>query len=368
MKRSKTILTALVILTLLLGSVAPASAMQYYSIDKLRKESAQGWHQTYESHGRVINVDIDIMIPDVDKIPVQKVKRISFSEMELPPEGAAPYSTKTVSSSCTILAQDFDYPSNVDAKPIESYYYPFLEDQAFVPNNSLTFREAVGILKDRLIQVQVDPERFTFHRPYELSAYNYYNKKTNEIALPGSYQLRLHQMLNNIPIILNIGQAYKEKTTRCFYPDMSCGLRSDESWQIIFDTVIAVETLAEDVPFCGLSNIIDAIETEINAGHIRKIFDIELGYIVYDDPTEKKPRGQQFEDFYVVPGWVVRCIYMENPKRDHQYAVDVNERNTLEYATIVINAQTGEMVNVQYNKKDKADYKGFISWEDVGEK
>ncbi len=60
------ILSALVCLALFSG----AHAETLLPITKIREQAAGGWHQTYEAHGRTIEVDIPITVPQVDSVPV----------------------------------------------------------------------------------------------------------------------------------------------------------------------------------------------------------------------------------------------------------------------------------------------------------
>ena len=60
---------------LLVPELATASA-DMVSISELRQQAkAVGrWTQTYEAHGRTIEVDIPIIVPEVEKLPVVKVE------------------------------------------------------------------------------------------------------------------------------------------------------------------------------------------------------------------------------------------------------------------------------------------------------
>ena len=52
-----------------------------------------------------------------------------------------------------------------------------------------------------------------------------------------------------------------------------------------------------------------------------------------------------------------------------EYGLDEtgDERNSLEYAALVIDAQTGEMQDFMSEAKDRAVYHGFLSWEEIRE-
>lgn len=264
-----------------------------------------------------------------------------------------------------IMKNGFDYPKEIDCLPKKVYSYPFEMNLSYAPNNTLTLYDATSILKDKLNLVNIETNNFDFENLYDFSTFEYLRKETGEVAMPGSYTFSLYQVLNGIPIITNIGRAYNENTTESYYPFIRFNVRAENSWQLIMDTLVSDERIAEDVPLCDMSTIIASIENEIYSGHIRKIYEVMLGYVVYDNKDMQKPRGQINEDYYIVPGWMVNCIYMDDPEKEHTYSSDVFERNTKEYASLVFNAQTGKMTSRKYNKKDKADYAGFISWDDV---
>ena len=69
---------------------------------------------------------------------------------------------------------------------------------------------------------------------------------------------------------------------------------------------------------------------------------------------------------YARPMWHVNCLYVEKTTaelRDVSGYTD-DERNSIDYYQLLIDAQTGELVE-QNNARDRCEYKGFISWEDV---
>lgn len=51
-----------------------------FTIENLRTQSAEGWHETYETHGREVTVDIDINVPDTASLPIYKMD-FALSEM-----------------------------------------------------------------------------------------------------------------------------------------------------------------------------------------------------------------------------------------------------------------------------------------------
>lgn len=118
-----------------------------------------------------------------------------------------------------------------------------------------------------------------------------------------------------------------------------------------------------------------AVEKEINAGHIRKVYEIKLGYVLYNQPGVYREKGlspaesqAQWEKmaYYAKPMWQVNCLYVKSASgslRDVSSYTD-DERNSLDYHQLLIDAQTGEMV-VLGDEKDRNEFKGFTSWDEV---
>ncbi len=136
-----------------------------------------------------------------------------------------------------------------------------------------------------------------------------------------------------------------------------------------------VELLAEDVPLCPFENVISALEMEIADGRLRKIYEIELGYVVYNEPGLYHAARETVEEidalyrnatFYVKPMWKVNCLYVSDPRsklvETASYTDD--ERNSLDYRQLLVDAQTGELIEESV-AKDRAEFKGFLSWEDA---
>lgn len=81
MKRFATMMGAL----LLMPTLALANS-DMVSISELRQQvEAMGqWTQTYEAHGRTIEVDVPIIVPEVDELPIVTVQAYNpYSETEL---------------------------------------------------------------------------------------------------------------------------------------------------------------------------------------------------------------------------------------------------------------------------------------------
>ena len=55
---------------LIMGHPTAAHAEEKITLSELRESCQQGWHETYDSHGRTIDIDLEILTPDTDCFPV----------------------------------------------------------------------------------------------------------------------------------------------------------------------------------------------------------------------------------------------------------------------------------------------------------
>ena len=158
-----------------------------------------------------------------------------------------------------------------------------------------------------------------------------------------------------------------------FSPQSVFGMRREDEYSIAVQSVDETEVLARDVPLCSFEQVKRGVEQLIESGHVRRIFDARLGLVVYNDPDRDKKARSTFDlNYYLAPAWVVNCIYMDSSKAEFAYgAVPADElvrdeKNVPEYCPIILNAQTGEPLNRADKGGDsRADFKGFISWDDV---
>lgn len=95
MKNISAISIMLVAILLALTSVMPAHAAEMVSIADISEETKDGWHQTYEAHGRSIVVDADIVIPEVQAVPILSAGHYTNIQ---PPVGISDFDNSIVSA------------------------------------------------------------------------------------------------------------------------------------------------------------------------------------------------------------------------------------------------------------------------------
>lgn len=184
----------------------------------------------------------------------------------------------------------------------------------------------------------------------------------------------MQQLLCGVPVI-GIASSYRSEYTSGDDPYLETDLTASlsgagQSLRAAGRMISVTDRLAEDVPLCGFSSVRQTLEAEIKAGHIREVFQFQLGYVLYATPGAKRSIGHDWLTtdnavFYAVPMWDVHCLYETNP--DKAVTLDSQDhRNSASAVHLMINAQTGELVSLPYTYDETFDdYTGFIAWEDV---
>lgn len=345
-----------------------ACAQDYYSIEELREQAKGGWHKTYTAYGRVIEADIEANVPDVDAAPVLKV---GFARVAAP-RGDEAYGryyyllpdSNVYGYALTGLTKE----RKTKEGPQKYYVQPRELNRVYPDGESLTLGKAIDVVKSTLKSEQFNLDDFFIEYPYEMTTITDYDAITGKQALPGTYRMWFYTLLDSIPVLAHDGQCYKKKTFGWYMPGVDAGVCSENYYSVSVRTLDITERLAEDIPLCSFSSVLKAIESEIDAGHIRKVYRLEFGYILYDDPEYTS--GDEWNDghYYAVPAWRLSCLYMSDRQKElPEYNTEDEgmEHNSLEYSALVINAQTGEMEDFMSRDKKRTHYKGFFTWDQV---
>ena len=105
------------------------------------------------------------------------------------------------------------------------------------------------------------------------------------------------------------------------------------------------------------------IERLIISGHVRRIDSVTLGYVQFDtaDPAEQ----------LLIPCWVVWCEYhpggasSERQSGTNSNAVLLYDGNNDYYRPLIINAQTGGLIDPENASEGRCMTPTVLGWEDV---
>ncbi len=359
---------ALVLCALILAHCT-GFAQEYHTLPEIQEQAAQGWHETYtDKYGRETAVDIDIQVFGGETAPVLKVGFPEYVEYRLTNNN--PFTTvegvKRKGGWRTHAYRTFGAPADLDT--------PYGADYGC----DLTLREVYAFLGEVLEREGIDAGDYLYECPELLDVLYNRSQATGEAITPAFYVVDLWPELHGLPIMTHAMLSFQKQGWPIYTPSMSFMMSGRDSYQLFIGTLTEQEMLSEDIPLCSLEQVIAGLEKKIEAGYLQRVFSLNFGYVLYNDPNFPDDTRSAFdaECFYAVPSWVIECAYMVDPKDTFVYDYealidkdpDISERTVVGAATITINAQTGEMLDPMDNSKrglGDADYKGFLRWEDV---
>ena len=377
---------------LLMPTLALASG-DMVSISELRQQvEAMGrWTQTYDTPNGEVSVDIPIIVPEVENMPILQVSAVMGKDVA--EEKGLLKSVDQENAGAGIFYDDFDILSklnaNVDdaamifcANPEEidlaflqvshndpnsmrmgswdyssDYYYPneMNPETLFAEENEQpmsTANDALAVLLQNYygkenadydvdyVEVRGKARKRVGRTKNDLGAY----KKDYPKA---TYYISFRQKLEGIPIYLEIG--HKMLTTNQTYVTQETALKCsriswiningleymDEGSFMLNATWMREEKqIWEDVPLATLDEVMWALEKRIEEGYIRDIDALRLGYVCYLDDTSP-------DTYTLYPAWVCDCIYANSP-REQIEENDVTDafRENYRYEQILVDAQT----------------------------
>ena len=380
----KKILFALCVL-MIVPTLALASG-DMVSVSELRQQvEAMGrWTQTYEAHGRTIEVDIPIYIPNEKELAVYDCS--AYTEYIKNPNSDDKNNVYSYNENLRELTKENDGTSeadievygkgtelrimlnnpedllgknkndNIKIKEYGFYQYQVDDKVTYAENNEMSLEEAEKYLeeiveyfiKDEYNGIDIDyikiagrGRKTKSYTDEELGEYvDYYPK--------GSYFFNYYQTLHKIPIMMTIIATLNNKQENKIYGDLFeywgttggiCQIMDRNSFWLTIKWMKIEKEHEETVRLLPIEQIINTVEKEIKAGHVRNVYALKLGYIIY--LNDRSP-----ETYTLYPMWVLDCDYVENKNKEikvNPYSDDI--RDCFSFERICINPETAEMMD-----------------------
>ena len=370
---------------LLVPTLALASG-DMVSISELRQQvEAMGrWTQTYEAHGRTIEVDIPIYIPNEKELAVYDCS--AYTEYIKNPNSDDKNNVYSYNENLRELTKENDGTSeadievygkgtelrimlnnpedllgknkndNIKIKKYGFYQYQVDDKVTYAENNEMSLEEAEKYLeeiveyfiKDEYNGIDIDyikiagrGRKTKSYTDEELGEYvDYYPK--------GSYFFNYYQTLHKIPIMMTIIATLNNKQENKIYGDLfeywgttggTCQIMDKSSFWLSLKWMKVANEHDKKVELLPVEQIINTVEKEIKAGHVRNVYALKLGYIIY--LNDRSP-----ETYTLYPMWVLDCDYVENKNKEikvNPYSDDI--RDCFSFERICINPETAEMMD-----------------------
>ncbi|HPF87629.1 MAG TPA: hypothetical protein PK537_06195 [Candidatus Limiplasma sp.] len=374
------LLAAALLMQPLAGWAEATSAQdQYVSLATLREQAAEGWNETYTSHGREVVADVDtVTMPEADACPILQVEGIAFDANALAAVEATPNASVNVYRDIVLnvdlkvddskIFLDEWYGGIVDTDQEINYENGVVptEDALECDLTNAQFRERVSSALSDLMGLTLEDYRFdnfSVEGPcYKAKIRNGELVRGDLLTTTGCYAMRATQLLNGIPIL------------DCFADDTPTGWIVYDyfspgwyTYQFGGTSVVAVQET--DVPLLSFDAMKAVLEAQIEAGTLRGVDEMEFGYLNCYQDTDK---GRQF---VTVPVWRVLCGYTTDLSKEHAMPY-YDERDTDGsqsvpecYRDYYYSAQTGEMIQTcaLTDSVDPIPAGEILTWDSVGD-
>ena len=342
------------------------------------------WTKTYEAHGRTIEVDIPIYIPNEKELAVYDCS--AYTEYIKNPNSNDKNNVYSYNENLRELTKENDGTSeadievygkgtelrimlnnpedllgknkndNIKIKEYGFYQYQVDDKVTYAEKNEMSLEEAEGYLEEIVeyfikgeyngididyIKIAGRGRKTKSYTDEELGEYvDYYPK--------GSYFFNYYQTLHKIPIMMTIIATLNNKQENGVYGDLFgfwgttggiCQIMDRNSFWLTIKWMKIEKEHEETVKLLPVEQIINTVEKEIKAGHVRNVYALKLGYIIY--LNDRSP-----ETYTLYPMWVLDCDYVENKNKEikvNPYSDDI--RDCFSFERICINPETAEMMD-----------------------
>ena len=342
------------------------------------------WKKEYIIDGNIISVDIPIYILDENELEVYDCT--SYTEYIKNPNSDDKNNVYSYNENLRELTKEKDGTSeadievygkgtelrimlnnpedllgknkndNIKIKEYGFYQYQVDDKVTYAENNEMSLEEAEKYLeeiveyfiKDEYNGIDIDyikiagrGRKTKSYTDEELGEYvDYYPK--------GSYFFNYYQTLHKIPIMMTIIATLNNKQENKIYGDLFeywgttggiCQIMDRNAFWLTVRWMKVEKVHNEKVKLLPIENVISALEKEIEDGHIRNVYSLKLGYIIY--LNEESPKT-----YTLYPMWVLDCDYVETKGGNikvNPYSQDI--RDGFSFERICINAETAEIVD-----------------------
>ena len=277
------------------------------------------------------------------------------------------------------MGDEYDQKYGVDSSLFSEYHINYawrLDDEELdniyaqkQPISAGTVVDKIKMMVHELYDESIDIE---IKRVEVTSSFQIGKMVSNEMTSKGDYEMGdltgvggygfdAYPTLDGVPIIASAGSGYLERGAEKIYdvlyfahPSADVFYYSDDYMNIsMMNAYKTKEVVIENTGLCEFNNIYNTIEKIVDTGKIKRIYSINLGYVIYldkneeySDKKEKNGKQRDYSDYLLVPTWVVMCSYSENDSNNDKANISSEndcERQDLNYQKIFIDAQTGKL-------------------------
>lgn len=349
----------MLILAIALPGTFALGEKNYVSIREIRETLPERWTGEYIvekgaykqlKKGDTISVDVPIVVPEVDAVPVV---RITWEP---------PVDVEELDESLEISGNEFG--AKVIGRNFGKEDFPLpLWDGNITFDPSVPWEDAPAIAMEEL------KKWFPFMRDKELTPYfqrSYGDSETN-----GFQCVYFYTTYHGIPHLIRHGfrldakGEYNRDSGKPSAPSSAIGMRIKRPgvfWANIY-TSKEVGVDVEDIPLLPFEEILKVLEQQVVAGHAYMLNEVRFGYMTFLDPNKK------YEEFVLLPVWAAKGRTRSDTSIPFELRTDqaiVDRGGYDSFDVIVVNAQTGQTYDFAHDiRPDRRHVPHIITWDEV---
>lgn len=360
-----------------------AEPMTYVNIKTLAEQSSARWQGEYQSvRGETVTVDCPVIIPDADMAPVLRViwypplDPAFLRDFGAPSKADAHRLYASTDDTTTVLVHDLANtiaPKEVN-KCIYAQEYVGLEeidwDKGYARNSPLTAREAFDAIENRAKEIYEKYGSYGYYAmepAYCLKINSLLDKNRKPIRDIAAYSFFGFQVIRGLPVVGIIPLTYGHITNQKSHMFESLyepryyvlNIESENAYGFAAHLLAEEELVHGDIPLVDFEVAKPQIEKLIAEGRVRKVHGVRLGYMLYLEPDHNR------EHFRLVPSWVVDCEYYSTAKAETEVIDEPDYTIVQNFRKLVINAQTGKLLDPEDKSLDRSDCPEIITWDQV---
>ena len=349
-----------VLCALLLVPTIASAGGERISVSELKAQTPAAVEGTHEAYGRTISFRAPVYVPDVDTLPILRVKRTCISAQTAEALGDS-LEKNTLYGQRTAMR-----PGGL-AESEASHFTAYVQnlwtsaaDEAaiFAPNQEKSLRDAEDFLA-RQTETLLGEQQIGC-LPYRAGLRS--ERLVRDGAKKGGYYIEAWETLRGIPVVTGVERTFSRQSGRAVQQALSNAswivlgeYRSDADY-IWMATAMwrEIGEVQPDVPLCGWAQVERTLTDWIERGRIRDVYSVTLGYAAYAAPDRKYPDDETaYEaEYWLAPTWCVECKYAESAAK--ALTADGAEEDETEargyqqekgWTILLIDARTGRMID-----------------------
>ena len=240
-------------------------------------------------------------------------------------------------------------------------------DKGYARNSPLTAREAFEAIENRAKEIYTkygSHGYYAMEPAYCLKMNSLLDKDRNPLRDIAAYSFFAFEVIRGLPVVGNIPLAYGHINNHRFESLYEpryyvLNIESEDAYGFAAHLLAEEELIHEDIPLVDFELAKPQIEKLIQEGRVRKVHGVRLGYMLYLEPDHNR------EHFRLVPSWVVDCEYYSTAKAETEVIDEPDYTIVQNFRKLVVNAQTGRLLDPEDKSLGRSDYPKIITWDQV---